>query len=169
MRLPTIIRFQAIIAGVAAAILMISSATPLSAAEGSEACSLLTQARVSDVLGVSVGAGQHVGPIASTCEWAQPGDTSHSGKGVVIDLFGPMGRLTPADRFENGKRPVARITKTPVTGVGDEAYYITTPGLGTGLNVKKGNSAFQIRVYGFPPDQIETMEKTLAQDVLAKL
>jgi hypothetical protein len=41
--------------------------------------------------------------------------------------------------------------------------YVTTPALGIGLNVKKGGSAFQIRVYGFPVEQIKTIEKTLAE------
>lgn len=87
----------------------------------------------------------------------------------MLDIFSPIGKLTPVDRFTNAKTPVKGITKTPVSGVGDDAYYITTPGLGTGLNVKKGNSAFQIRVNGFPVDQTKAMEKTLALDVLAKL
>jgi hypothetical protein len=153
-----------------AVVFMICPATSLPAAEGSDACSLLTPARVSALLGVTVGAGEPIGVrTPSQCGWAQPNDTSHSGKRVMLDLFSPMGRLTPVDRFNNGKTPVKGITKTPVTGVGDEAYYVTTPGLGTGLNVKKGSSVFQIRVYGFAVELIEAIEKTLAQDVLAKL
>jgi hypothetical protein len=135
-----------------------------------DACSLLTQARVSSVLGVSVGAGQPISPTnPRTCGWSQPNDANHTGKRVVFDVFGPIGKLTPMDRFTNGKTPIKGITKTPVSGIGDDAYFITTPGLGTGLNVKKGNSVFQIRVYGFSQDQIEAMEKALAQDALAKL
>ena len=135
-----------------------------------DACSLLTQARVSSVLGVSVGAGLPISPTnPRTCGWSQPNDANHTGKRVLLDVFGPIGKLTPADRFLNGKTPVKGITKTPVSGIGDDAYFIMTPGLGTGLNVKKGNSAFQIRVYGFSQDQIEAMEKALAQDALAKM
>jgi len=37
------------------------------------------------------------------------------------------------------------------------------------LSIKKGSFAFKVRVYGFPPDQIKEKEKTLAQQVLAKL
>jgi hypothetical protein len=163
-------RSHGVVAAVIAAVFIIRPATSLRAAEGSNACSLLTQARVSAVLGVPVGAGAPIGPgTASPCGWAQPGDTSHSGKRVVLDLFGPMGRLTPVDRFNNAKTPVKGITKTPAAGIGDDAYYITTSGFGTGLSVKKGSSVFQIRVYGFAVEQIQAMEKTLAQDVLAKL
>jgi hypothetical protein len=128
-----------IIAAVIVAGFMIHPATSLLAADGSDACSLLTQARVSALLGVSVGAGAPLVPkTALLCGWAQPGDTNHSGKRVVLDVFGAMGRLTPVDRFNNGKTPVKSITKTPVTGIGDDAYYVTTPAMGTGLNVKKG-------------------------------
>ena len=163
-------RFRTIVAAVIAAVFLIRPATSLSAAEGSDACSLLTQARVSALLGVSVGAGEHIVANApSQCGWAQPSDTSHSGKRIVLDLFGSMGRLTPVDRFNNGKTPVKGIAKTPAAGIGDEAYYITTPGFGMGLNVRKGSSVFQIRVYGFAVEQTKAMEKTLAQDVLAKL
>jgi hypothetical protein len=137
-------------AAIIGAVLIIgANSTPLRAAPAADSCSLLTEAQVSGVLGVSVGAGQHVGG-ASLCGWSQPSDTNHTGKRVVLDLFGPMGSLTPADRFTNAKTPVKGITKTPVSGIGDDAYYIMTPGLGAGLNVKKGSSVFQIRVYGFP-------------------
>jgi hypothetical protein len=163
---------KATMAAIIGAILIIgassSSTSLLRATPPGDSCSLLTEAQVSGVLGVSVGAGQHVGG-ASLCGWSQPSDTSHTGKRVVLDLFGPMGSLTPADRFTTAKTPVKGITKTPVGGIGDDAYFITTPGIGTGLNVKKGSSVFQIRVYGFSIDQVEAMEKTLAQDALAKL
>jgi hypothetical protein len=56
-----------------------------------------------------------------------------------------------------------------VSGVGDDALYVTTPGIGTGLIFKKGDSAFDVRVYGFGDDEIKTKEETLAQDILAKL
>ena len=52
---------------------------------------------------------------------------------------------------------------------GDDAYFIDTPGFGLGLNVKTGSSAFQVKVYGFSPEQIKAFEMTLAQDVLSKL
>ena len=164
--------FRAPIAAIVGAILIVggNGLTSAHATPPDDACSFLTQTQVSTVLGFSVATGQRLVPSnAMMCGWSGPGTPTIGGKKVVLDIFGPLGKLTPVDRFANGKTPAQGITKTPVSGVGDDAYYVTTPGLGTGLNVKKGNSAFQIRVYGFPPDQIETMEKTLAQDVLAKL
>lgn len=156
---------------VGAALLIVTAGSSRPAGQGrGDACALLTPSQVTTVLGVSVGAGQRL--VASSplsCGWAQPGDTSHRGKRVVISILGPLGKVTPVERFANGKKDVQGITKTPVAGVGDDAYYVTTPGLGTGLNVKKGTAAFEIRVYGFSPDQIKAMEKTLAENALAKL
>ena len=133
-------RSRTIVAAVIAAVFLIRPATSLSAAEGSDACSLLTQARVSALLGVSVGAGEHIVANApSQCGWAQPSDTSHSGKRIVLDLFGSMGRLTPVDRFNNGKTPVKGIAKTPAAGIGDEAYQDPTQ-----LFVRKGDHALEL-------------------------
>jgi hypothetical protein len=58
---------------------------------------------------------------------------------------------------------------TPVTGIGDDAFYVTTPGIGTAVMIKKGSSVIQIRVYGFPVNEIKEKEKILAQDALSKL
>jgi hypothetical protein len=65
--------------------------------------------------------------------------------------------------------PMQGITKTPVSGVGDDAISITTPGMGTGLTFRKGASALDVRVYGFPLDQIKAKEETLARGIIAKL
>ena len=59
------------------------------------------------------------------------------------------------------------LQKPRYRALGDDALYITT--LGIGLNVKKGDTAFTIRVYGFPKDQMQAKEKTLALDALSKL
>jgi hypothetical protein len=138
----------------------------VSAAEPS-ACALLTQAKVTEVLGVRVGAGAPIAPSQpSQCSWAPQGDRT---KRALLDILTPLGSRTPVDRFNTGKTPVNGITKTPVTGIGDEAYYTSTPGLGTVLSVRKGTSAFTIRISGFPDDATKALEKTLALDVLTKL
>jgi hypothetical protein len=131
------------------------------------ACSLLTQAKVAEVLGVPVGAGAPIMPSQpAQCAWAPQGDRT---KRALLDILTPLGSRTPVDRFNTGKTPVNGITKTPVTGIGDEAYYTSTPGLGTALSVRKGTSAFLIRVSGFPEDAAKAFEKTLALNVLTKL
>ena len=141
-----------------------------------DACSLLTQARVSAVLGVSVGPGEYVnGDVPGNhpshrleCRWGVPGEGSFGSKRVLLHMIGPIGKLTPAERFENAKKPVQGITKTPVSGVGDDAYYIES-GLNTSLYLKKGSSVLQIIVFGFSAEQIKAMEKALGQEAAAKL
>lgn len=61
-----------------------------------------------------------------------------------------MGSLSPVDTFNNVKRPVEGITKTPVGGVGDDAVYVTT-GRVASLYVMKGDIGFPARVSGVPP------------------
>ena len=97
---------------------------------------------------------------------SQPG-AGVGGKGVLIEILGPMGSKTPVDRFNTVKMPVPRIVKTPVSGLGDDAVYVETSG--AALYVKKGDFVFQIRVHGFPLEEIKAKEKTLAVDVMAKL
>ncbi len=151
-------------------------------AAADDSCSLLTQAQVSSVLGVSVGAGQHpseemhVPPSNPAidrlaCAWSEPGKNSLIAKRVTLNIFGMIGSLTPVERFNNAKMPIRGITKTAVTGVGDDAFYMVSQSRVT-LHVKKGNSVFEMMVGGFHAQQLEqvkTMEKTLAQDALGKL
>lgn len=128
-----------------------------------DACALLTLAQVSQVLGVSVGAGQRV--VSSSpklCGWDQAGSSGPSAKRVVTALI-------TVDMFNHEKTPLRGIQETQLSGVGDEAHYMATPGFGTGLSVRKGTFAFKVRVYGFSQDQIEAKEKALAQDVIGRL
>jgi hypothetical protein len=134
---------------------------PTYAAPPTDACSLLTQAQVSAVLGVNVGPGQNLTP--KMCHWSEPGQTGPKRKGAMLVL-------QDAQAFAYAKMPVGNgITKVPVSGIGDDAVYGTTPGFPTVLTVKKGNLTFVVHVSGFPDDQIKAKEKTLALDVLAKL
>jgi len=141
-----------------------TQSTSAIAASSRDACLLLTQAQVSAELGVQVQAGEHIVETATTlCGWAPPGGPKINGPKVVLDL-----KTTQA--FDIGKTPIKGVTKTPVSGVGDGAYYITAGGLGTSLSVRKGDVAFNIAVHGnFSIDQIEAKEKALALQVLSKL
>lgn len=128
-----------------------------------DACSLFTTSQVSAVLGVGVSDGQH--PIASSlllCGWAPPGGPQIDGKKLSVSLMTERA-------FEVGKTPMQGIAKTPVGGVGDDAYYVTASGLGTGLCIKKGNTYVQIRVGGFPTEKEKELEKALAVQMLTKL
>lgn len=133
-----------------------------------DACSLLSQARVSELLGVKVGPGEHASetPIGRrTCSWSQP---SPGVKQLLLDVFGTIGRLTPVERFQNAKRPITGITKTPVSGIGDDAFLMVS-GAGFNLYVKKGDSVIQIKVNGFPQEDAVRIEKILAGEAISKL
>jgi hypothetical protein len=137
--------------------------------EARDACSFLSENKLGEILGLPIDAGRHIGPGSALCGWGEPNDPDHSGKHVLLTIYRAVGKLSPVERFENGKMPIQGIEKTPVSGIGDDAYYIDTPGFGLGLNVKKGNFAFQVKVFGFSPQMTKTIEHSLAQDVLAKL
>jgi len=131
--------------------------------QASDACSLLTAAQVSAALGTPVEAGKRlIESNPRVCGWAPAGGPKINGKKLTLTIM-------TLQSFETGKKPANGIEKSPLGGVGDDAIYITTPGFGTALNVKKGSSAFQLRVGGFKPDEEKAIEKTLAPQVLAKL
>jgi hypothetical protein len=125
-------------------------------------CSLLTTEQVSAALGTQVEAGKAVGP--KMCQWLVPNQpNSLAGKKVAVTLQDMRG-------FNYAKMPVndSRITKTPVSGIGDEAVQGTTVGKVTTLSVRKGDSAFTVHVTGFPVEQAQSMEKSLALQILPK-
>jgi threonine dehydrogenase-like Zn-dependent dehydrogenase len=121
-------------------------------------CSLLTSAQVSAAVGVSVGAAQ---PIANTgCSWNAP----H----IIVTIS-----LWDGNKWDQMKAPLPGATRSSVSGLGDDAFFST---LGSAsakqiatLSVKKGGTAYLIKVYGPDVTDQMSMEKTLAGDVLAKL
>jgi hypothetical protein len=146
--------------------ILMSCGGSLSAASPTVACELVTQARVSAALGVTVGAGT---PIArpGTCQWA--------GKGRIatLTITQPLAGKTPVEQFNAGKTSKRYgITMEPVSGVGDDAFYVffatNTPTAAVGIVVRKGDSTFEVRVYGFPLEEGKTVGKSLAQDVAGK-
>jgi hypothetical protein len=141
----------------------------LTGAAGRDACSFLSQNRISAILGIAIDAGRNIGPSTALCGWGEPNDPSHSGKHVLLTIYRAVAKISPVERFENGKMPIQGIEKTAVSAIGDDAYYIDTPGFGVGLNVKKGNFAFQVKLFGFSPEMTKTLENSLAQEVLTKL
>lgn len=131
-----------------------------------DACSLLTQMQVSAALGTPVDAGKPISGPAS-CQWFG------KGKFATLTITQPLAGKSAVDRFNAGKAStLPGVTKEPVSGVGDEAFYvafINTTRAGLGLTVRKGSSAFEIRVYGFDIEKAKPVAKTLAQNVAGKL
>jgi hypothetical protein len=121
-------------------------------------CSLLTSAQVTAAVGVSVGAAQ---PIANTgCSWTAPHMI------VTVSLW-------DGNKWEQMKAPLPGASRSSVSGLGDDAFY-STLGSASGkqvatLTVKKGSTAYLIKVYGPIVAEQMSMEKTLAGNVLAKL
>jgi hypothetical protein len=128
------------------------------AAQSVAPCSLLTSAQVTAAVGVSVGAAQ---PIAGTgCSWTAPHMI------VTVSLW-------DGSKWNQMKTPAPGMNRTAVSGLGDDAFY-TTIGPGSGkqfvtLSVKKGGTAYLIKVYGPPVTDQMSMEKALAGNVLSKL
>jgi hypothetical protein len=151
--------------GFASAIFALGGARTAYAGPPTDACSLLTPAQVSAVLGLKVDAGTPLPGNSKLCHWGAVVVMAKgtSKKGVTLTLQDPMA-------FTYAKMPAGQgIVKVPVSGIGDDAVYGTTPGFPTVLTVKKGDVVFVVHVNGFPDDQIKAKEKTLALDVLAKL
>jgi hypothetical protein len=132
--------------------------TKTAAAQSAAPCSLLTSAQVTAAVGVSVGAAQ---PVANTgCSWSGPHMM------VTVSLW-------DASKWDTMKTTVPGMTRTAVSALGDDAFY-TTMGAASGkqfvtLSIKKGSTAYLIKVYGPAVADQTSMEKTLAGDVLANL
>jgi hypothetical protein len=126
------------------------------AAAAADACSLLSTEQVSSILGIPVAPGEHIVPNSLTsCAWMGPGGASLGSKKMVLSLMS-------ARAFETGKTPVKGVTETVVSGLGDDAYYISMPPFGTALSVKKGGACFQLRIAGFPSGEARHLERQLA-------
>ena len=148
---------------IVAAFLLVMPAVAFAAS--GEACTLLTDAQVTAALGVTVGPGTSIG-LPTSCQW--------SGKGKIATLTAnnTIAGKTALERFDTGKNSnLPGIKVEPVSGVGDDAYYVFYSGTnraGLGLVVKKGKNAFEVRVYGFDLEQAKPVAKTLAQTVAGK-
>jgi hypothetical protein len=96
----------------------------------------------------------------------EPLEAGDADKGVKIVTL----MLQNCDAFQAAKSvQVKSIVVTPVTGVGDDAYYLAV-GNNAGLIVKKGNVVFKVAIYGgIGMEKKQALEKALAQQVLSSL
>ena len=144
------------------------------AATPADACALLTPAQVSNALGATVAAGQPIMPNnATVCTWTEQGVPAGTERNVSVSLL-------TLKSFENGKTPITGMTKTPVSGLGDDAYVMEAHGAIAGLSVRKGDTAFQIRARSNPkwfktgktPEseaKDQAVDRALALEILKKL
>jgi hypothetical protein len=128
------------------------------AAQSAAPCSLLNSAQVSAAIGAAAGEGT---PIANTgCTWT-------SAKPHIVATLS----LWDGSKWDRMKLPIAGMTKTPVSGLGDDAVFSS---MGsdvkfTALSVKKGGTVYMIKVYGVDESKQRTAEQALASNVLANL
>jgi hypothetical protein len=122
-------------------------------------CGLLSPAQVSSAMGATAGPGQPIGTTG--CSWSAPHIVT------TVSLW-----PGDADHWQKMKAPMAGITRTAVAGIGDDAVQTTIGEPGrelTTLTIKKGNTAYMIRVYGTTVTNQSSIEKALAGDLLRNL
>lgn len=120
-------------------------------------CALLTKDEVTSIVGASVGAGS---PIANTgCSW-----TTTGGPRVVVTISLQSERMFNAAKSSN----MPQTTKSPVSGLGDEAVFIGMQGFSS-LWMRKGTKFPLLRIYGVAVSDAQTKLKALAADALSKL
>ena len=142
---------------VAMFVLVVSGVRTATAQAPSDPCAQLTTTQVSAALGEGVAAGQKAG--TKTCSWTANKPTHQ----IVSLMYSP-----PGDWNTRKTRPMPGVTKTSVSGVGDEAFAETAANFTT-LYVKKKSTIFMVRVYGVPdPGRQLAIEKPIAQAVAAK-
>ncbi len=121
-------------------------------------CTLLTPDQINGATGFNFGAGTAI-IAGKSCQWISPSPKHGI---ATIDFF-------PGESWDKMKAPLAGLTKTSVSGVGDGAFY-TVVGTFSTLTVKTGNAVFNMKVYGIADHaKQEAIEKTLALDVISKL
>jgi hypothetical protein len=153
-----------------------ATAPSANAAPPNDACPLLTQAEVSAVVGVAVGAGSHITPTyLKSCTWAPSGGATKDFSTVLLSLESAASyqsakaMLQAVANSHDNNQQKSPITMTPASGIGDDALYSSVANY-TKLIVKKGDVVFQIVIYGgFPIEKKRDMEKALASKVLSKL
>ena len=140
----------------------------------SDACALLSAPQVSSALGAVVASGQPITPNNTTlCTWSEQGVPVGTERNLTVSLM-------TAKSFENGKTPMTGITKTPVSGIGDDAYFVESRGMTAGLSVRKGDAAFQVRARSNPKwfktgktpeseQKDQGVERALAFEILRQL
>jgi hypothetical protein len=142
-----------------------------------DACKLLSAAQVSTVLGVQVDEGAYSLPGHSQfCIWKENGKPDMVAQNVQVHFL-------TSRQYDAPK--TGPFSKGSESGLGDEAYWAYTPGIGFTLSVKKGSTYFRVqsrpipqgiaRKSDTPADQAKwdekakSVERAIALEVLKKL
>ena len=156
-------------------VLLFSAASQTSnAAPPSDACSLLTKAQISAVVGVPVGDGSSVAGYSKMCTW-KPSGQAEGFQMVTLNLESAESYQAAKSMLQTVVNSPANqsaqksITMTAVSGLGDDALFSSVGGYSK-LIVKKGDTVFQIVVYSAATiEKKRDLEKALAAKVLSGL
>ncbi len=142
-----------------------------------DACKLLAAAQVSSALGVQVDEGAYSLPGHSQfCIWKEHGKSDIVAQNVQVNFL-------TLRQYEAPK--TGPFAKGPENGLGDEAYWAYTPGIGFTLSVKKGSTYFRVQSRPIPQgaarkadtpadkarwdEREKTVERAIGSEVLKKL
>ncbi len=148
--------YAIVLFSVAAAIAPTASAGP-----PVDVCTLLTNAQISAVIGTPVGNCEATLP-GKIFSWAETGSSGGELRKLIVVVISMQG-------YEVGKTPANGIAKHPLTGVGDEAYSMSSR-FATTIHFKTGDLAFsvEVRAKDLSADQLIVMEKSIGQQIVAK-
>ena len=126
-----------------------------------DACSLVTQAEVTTALGSPVKAGTYVMPtFKNTCTWKYGTST----ESVTLNIMSQ----TMFDASH--KNSFGLLQVVPVSGVGDEAYYVIQ-GEETKTLARKGSVGIKVDIYSksLSKDQVEAKETAIAAIAVGRM
>lgn len=116
------------------------------------ACSLLTVQEVSAALEVQSLPGKALFGRSSACIWSDDAAQSINHRRVTLSIVNTTAVF-------NNMKTSPRLSTEPVTGIGDDAYYVLLKSESPQLAVRKGGNVIQIRVL----DGLKEKPFTLAQ------
>jgi hypothetical protein len=165
----------AMVFGVAAG--LCASATGAIEEASGDACKLLAAAQVSTILGVQVDDGAYSLPGHSQfCIWREHGKSEGIAQNVQVNFL-------TSRQYEAAK--TGPFAKGSESGLGAEAYWANTPGIGFTLSVKKGGTYYRVQSRPIPggmarkadtpadkakwDEKEKTVERAIATEVLKKL
>jgi len=175
IRLPSSLIARAMAIG-AALHLGAAIGAPIEEATG-DACKLITAAQVSAVLGVPVDEGAYSLPgHTQFCIWRETGKPEGIAQNVQV-------RFLTTRQFDLAK--TGPYAKGSESGLGEDAYWTLTPGIGLILSIKKGSTYIRIQSRPIPEgmarhsdtpadkakweEKERAVEKAIAAQVLKKL
>ena len=127
------------------------------------ACALLAPADAAVALGQAVGEATVNQGGGDNCTYAPT---------VITGLTSVELSVMTPDSFTQVKDHVGSgLTLTPVSGLGDDAFYLDAGAMGTTLYVLRGTSSFSISIFNGSDSaaQIQAAEKVAAQTALGRL